>query len=313
MERAATPVARPVSGRIFITGGTGFVGRNLRRALGERPVRLLVRDPGAAVALATATTEVVAGDVTRPDTLRGAMDGCEAVVHLVAIIAEEGGATFDGVIRQGTVNVVAEAQQAGLARFLHMSALGTRHDPRFGYFAAKWQAEQAVMASGIPWTIFRPSIIFGPGDEFITTLARLVKLAPVVPVVGSGRSKFQPVAVGEVAEAFARALDDPATAGQIYELGGGQVYDYEQMLDLIARKLGKSKPKVHVPVRLMMPVVALSNVLPKALRPPVTAEQLKMLAIDNCTDRSATAELIGRPPTQLEDGIDYIRSGAGAR
>lgn len=298
----------PVTGRIFLTGGTGFVGTNLRQALAGRPLRLLVRDRAEHAALASQDVELVEGDVTRPETLRGSLDGCEGVIHLVAIIAEEGGATFDGVIRQGTVNVVEAAQAAGVRRFLHMSALGTRDDPRFGYFAAKWAAEQAVEQSGIPWTIFRPSVIFGPGDEFITTLARLVKLAPVIPVVGDGKSKFQPVAVKEVAESFVRALDDPSTAGRIYELGGGQVYAYEQMLDVIADRLGKRKPKVKVPVGLMMPVVKLSKPLPKALRPPVTEEQLKMLAIDNASSQSATGQLIGRPPLKLEDGIDYIAS-----
>jgi uncharacterized protein YbjT (DUF2867 family) len=308
MDGTGFPPAEKVTGRIFVTGGTGFVGSNIRRALGDRPVRLLVRSAARFSEPVGGNLEVVEGDVTDPASLRGAMDGCEAVVHLVAIIAEEGGQTFDGVIRQGTVNVVEEAKRAGVRRFLHMSAMGTRHDPVFGYFEAKWQAEQAVQHSGIPWTIFRPSVIFGPGDEFINTLATLVKLAPVIPVVGTGKSKFQPVSVREVAQAFLKALDDPATAGQIYELGGGKVYEYRQMLDVISRKLGKRKPMVRVPVGLMKPVVTLSKPLPKALRPPVTSEQLKMLAIDNCSDRSATARLIGRPPMRLEDGIDYIRS-----
>jgi NADH dehydrogenase len=290
-----------------LTGGTGFVGRTIIKVLGERPMRVLVRNKRDARDIAGSNIEIAEGDVTRPETLRGVMDGCEAVIHLVAIISEEGGLTFDTVIRQGTVNVVNEAKRAEVARLLHMSALGARNDPRFGYFEAKWQAEQAVMGSGIPWTIFRPSVIFGPGDEFITTLAQLVKLAPVIPVVGSGKSKFQPVSVGEVVQAFVRALDDPASAGNIYELGGGKVYEYEQMLDVIAAKLGKKKPKFHVPVGLMMPVVTLSKSLPKALRPPVTSEQLKMLAVDNCSDASSTADLIGRPAMRLEDGIDYIR------
>jgi len=307
MTSTAFPDAVPVTGRIFITGGTGYVGTNLQQALAGRPLRLLVRNVAKSQHLAGPNVELVEGDVTRPETLTGKMDGCEAVIHLVAIISEEGGATFDKVIRQGTVNTVAEAQRAGVSRFLHMSAMGTRHDPRYGYFEAKWQAEQAVMGSGIPWTIFRPSVIFGPGDEFINTLAQLVKLAPVIPVVGDGKSKFQPVSVKEVALAFKRALDDPSTAGQIYDLGGGKVYEYEQMLDVIAAKLGKRKPKVKVPIDLMKPVVALSSPLPKALRPPVTSEQLKMLSIDNMSANSATAALIGRPPIRLEDGIDYIR------
>jgi NADH dehydrogenase len=303
--------ARAVTGRVFVTGGTGFVGRNIVEALGDRPVRVLVRKQADAARVAAPNVEVVTGDVTRAESLRGLMDGCEAVIHLVAIIEEEGGATFDGVIRGGTINVVREAKRAGVRRFLHMSALGTRNDPRFGYFEAKWQAEKAVEQSDIPWTIFRPSVIFGQGDGFINTLAKLIKTAPVIPVVGAGRNLFQPIAVQEVAAAYARALDDPATAGHIYELGGGKTYTYEELLDAVSRRLGVSKRKVHVPTWVMKAVVRMSSPLPRALRPPVTSEQLKMLAIDNATERSATAELIGREPIRLEDGLDYIARTAG--
>lgn len=311
-DRAGALEAVPGHGRVLITGGTGFVGTGLRRTLGGRPLRLLVRDRSESARLATDDVELVEGDVTRPESLRGTIDGCAAVIHLVAIISEEGGATFDGVIRQGTANVVAEAERAGATRFLHMSAMGTLHDPRYGYFEAKWQAEQVVKHSGLAWTIFRPSIVFGPGDGFITVLAGLVRAAPVIPVIGDGSSKFQPIAVDEVARSFARALADPATVGKTYELGGGKVYTYEELLDVIAAKLGKKKPKVHVPVGLMMPIVKLSAPLPEALRPPVTEEQLKMLAIDNASELSATAELIGQPPTKLEDGLDYILPEAKA-
>lgn len=300
-----------VTGRIFLTGGTGFVGGNIVEALGNRPLRLLVRDQQRAPKFKNPNIDIVQGDVTIPETMRGKMDGCEAVIHLVAIIAEEGKSTFDSVIRQGSVNVVDEAKKAGVSRFLQMSALGTRNDPRFGYFEAKWQAEQAVIGSGITWTIFRPSVIFGPGDEFINTLAKLVKTAPVIPVVGSGQSKFQPVSVKDVARAFVRALDDPATAEHIYDLGGGATYSYEEMLDVIAEHLGARKPKVHIPLGLIKQVVSLAKALPKSLRPPVTEEQLKMLAIDNATDNSATGELIGRAPLNLKDGIDYVGRGSG--
>ncbi len=310
-QRDPTPVTAPAAatGPVFVTGGTGFVGGHVLGAI-DRPIRLLVRDKAKAARGTGAGVELVEGDVTDAASLLGAMDGCGAVVHLVAIIAEEGGATFDGVIHRGTANVVEEAKRAGVGRFIHMSAMGARDDDRFAYMQAKWRAEQAVQGSGLSWTIFRPSVIFGPGDGFINQLASLIRKAPVIPVVGSGTSEFMPVRVEEVATAFKRALDDPATTtGQLYELGGAKTYTYEELLDVIAAKLGKKKPKVHIPVGLMMPVVKLSKPLPAAIRPPVTEEQLKMLALDNSTDHSATAELIGRQPTALEDGIDYILKG----
>jgi uncharacterized protein YbjT (DUF2867 family) len=303
-------VADSASERIFLTGGTGFVGRYVQRALAGRKLRLLVRDRAQYAHLATPDVEIVEGDVTDRESLRGALDGCSVVIHLVAIIEERRGLTFDRVIRGGTENVVAEAQQiGGIRRFLQMSAIGATNNPHFPYFQAKWAAEEAVRASGIPWTIFRPSVIFGPGDGFITVLANLVRKAPVIPVVGSGRAKFMPVAVEEVAAAFARAIDDPATVGEVYELGGGTIYTYEELLDLIAEKLGKKKRKVHIPVGMMMPIVKVSQPLPKSLRPPVTVEQLRMLAIDNTTNQNATGRLVGHPPTSLSDALDYIAPG----
>jgi len=290
--------------RILITGGAGFVGSEIRGHLADRELRLLVRDPSSVSSPGSA--EMVRGDILDPDSLAAAMSGIDTVIHLVAIIEESGANTFDRVIRQGTENVVAAARSAGVRRFLNMSALGAHLNPAFPYLTAKWAAEEAVRRSGMDWTIFRPSVIFGPGDGFINVLANLVRKAPVIPVVGSGGSKFQPVAIADVADAYKRALDDQATAGGTYEIGGGEVYTYEQMLDLISSHLGKRRPKVHVPVGLMKMVVSVSSPLPKSLRPPVTREQLKMLALDNCTDQSATADLIGREPLSLRNGLDYI-------
>lgn len=306
MQSSLYPAASASGGQVFVTGGTGFVGKNIVRAISGHPLRLMVRTPhegpeGPGV-------EHVQADVTDPSSLTGAMEGCEIVVHLVGIIEETGDATFDRIIRQGTENVLAEAQRAGIKHFVHMSALGARNDPQYGYHTAKYRAEQAVMNSGLTYTIFRPSVIFGPGDGFINTLAGVVRSFPVIPVVGSGETRFQPVQVGDVADAFARAVEDPGeTANKVYELGGARPYTYVEMLDAIARELGKSKPKIKVPVPMMKIVVAASKPLPPALRPPVTSEQLKMLSLDNSTSESATGMLIGREPVALEEGMDYIR------
>ena len=292
--------------RIFIAGGTGFVGDAFRAALGDRPLRLLVRDIAKSAPLQTPNVELVEGDLTEPLSIEGALDGCDVVINLVAIIKEHGKSTFDNVIRQGTVNLLMEAQKTKPRRLVEMSALGAQHNPNFPYLDAKWHAEQDVKDFGIPFTIFRPSVIFGPGDEFINKLADLVRKAPAIPVVGSGESKFQPVYVKDVADAFVAAIHDPASEGKTYELGGPDVLTYEQMIDVIAHRLGATKPKVHVPVGLMKFVVMATSPLPAALQPPVTSEQLKMLSLDNCTDHSTTAELIGRQPASLRDNIDYI-------
>ena len=290
--------------RILITGGTGFVGSEIRKALADRELRLLVRDPSSVRDAGAA--ELVRGDVLDPASLEPAMAGVDAVIHLVAIIEESGDKTFDLVIRQGSENVVTAARNAGVRRLVHMSALGAQPNPAYPYLNAKWGAEQAVRQSGLEWTIIRPSVIFGPRDGFVNVLAGLIRRAPVIPVVGSGESKFQPVAVGEVAAVYRAVLDEPTAIGQTYELGGGETYSYEEMLDVIAAQLGKRKPKLHLPVGLMRTVVALSSPLPKSLRPPVTKEQLNMLALDNCTDQSATAALIGRQPIALRDGLEYL-------
>ena len=315
MHDTLQPGNAHIPSTLLITGATGFVGSGILRALGrsgDTPsgpfagtrIQSLQRKPGSVVG----RVETVAGDVTDASSLSGKLDSVDTVIHLVGIIEESGGATFDEVIRRGTENMVQEASRAGVKHFILMSALGAHDSPKFPYHRAKFRAEEAVKASGLPFTIFRPSVIFGKGDGFITVLAGLVKSFPVVPVVGSGESKFQPVQVDDVGASFAYAASHPEEAGgKTYELGGAKSYSYQEMLDVIGAELGKRKPKVHVPLPLMKAVVTLTGPLPKALRPPVTMEQLKMLALDNSTEDSATPRLIGHTPVALEDGIAYIR------
>lgn len=292
--------------RILITGGTGFVGRSIVERLKDGHEITLLRRDGAAASNVPGTTNMV-GDVTDPSSIRDKLNGFDAVVHLVAIIEEHGESTFDRVIRQGTENIVEAARIGGVPRFIHMSALGARDDPDYPYHQAKWRAEQAVKSSGLDWTIFRPSVIFGHGDGFITVLAGVVRSFPFTPIAGNGKALFQPVQVNDVADCFVRAVDDPATTvGHVYELGGGKPYSYDAMIDAISHQEGVKRRRVHIPLPIMKAVVAGSAPLPNALRPPVTSEQLKMLSLDNSTEHSATAALIGRAPVALEDGLDYL-------
>jgi NADH dehydrogenase len=293
--------------RIFITGGTGFLGSAVVRALGDRPLRLLVRNIAEYRDRESRTIELVEGDVTDSGSLRDAMHGCDTVIHLVGIIEESRNRSFDLVIREGTEKVIAEARAAHVHRFVQISAIGARDDPTLPYQQAKWRAETAVRRSGLEWTILRPSIIFGPGDGFVSLLANLVRRFPVTPIPGDGSARFQPIAVGDVADAIAATLDHPTTIGQTLEIAGPDVVSYEQLLGIISQQLGLSRRTVHIPMPLMRFVVAASRPLPRRLRPPVTADQLKMLRIDNVSSNSATERLIERPPRSLAGNLGYIQ------
>ena len=156
------------------------------------------------------------------ETLERGMAGCDTVIHLVGIIREQPAthATFERVHVQGTVNVLESAAATGVRRYLHMSALGTRAEARSRYHRTKWAAEEAVRSSPIPWTIFRPSIIYGRGDEFVNMLAAMIRRYPVTPVIGDGLQRLQPIPVEHVAEGFARAVALDGTAKHVYPVGG---------------------------------------------------------------------------------------------
>jgi NADH dehydrogenase len=294
---------------VFVTGGTGFVGRAVVAALAARGhrVRCLMRPGSERRAPRREGVEMVAGDVTAPGPLPEAIRGADTVVHLVGIIREapRRGITFERLHTEATRHVVGAARQAGARRFLHMSALGTREGARSRYHRTKWAAEQAVRASGLDWTIFRPSVIFGPGDGFVTLLARLVRL-PVVPVIGDGRNRLQPVAVEVVAEGFARAVDRPATVRQVFAVTGPRAYTFDQVLDEIGAALGRrSVPKLHHPIGLVAPIVRVLEGIPGF---PVTSDQLLMLGEENTADPTPFQHALGVAPVDFAAGIRaYLR------
>jgi len=291
---------------ILVTGGTGYVGSRLVQKLVEqgREVRILVRDVAAARKRFPSGVAFAQGDVTEPATLPAALAGVETVIHLVAIIRERGETTFEKVNYEGTAHIVDAEKAAGVRRHLQMSALGALRDPRFPYHDTKYRAEQYVKASGLDWTIFRPSIIFGPGDQFFSTLAGLAKLPAPFVLPDGGVAKFQPVWRDDVADSFIAALDDPATIGKTYELGGPEIMSYKEMVGVLMDVTGKHRPLLPIPSVLLKPAAfAFDKLLPK---PPVTPEQLKMLQLDNSSNDSATAILTGHPPKSLRAGLDYL-------
>jgi len=207
---------------IVVTGASGYIGSHIVRRLVEagKPVRALVRSRQRAEKegrLRGVAVEWMEGDVTRPETLRPAMQGATAVVHTVAIAVEKGRQTYETINYQGTVNVVDAASSAGVRRFINLSQLGADALLPYRFLASKGKAQEYVAASGLDWTAFRPSVVWGPEDEFANTFARLVRLTPLIfPIVGDGQAKFQPVWVEYVATCVVKALDDPATIGKEY-------------------------------------------------------------------------------------------------
>ena len=291
--------------RVFVTGGTGFVGKAVVRALLAHGflVRCLVRPGSESDLKGFESIDRVPGDVMNADGLAPSMEGCSAVVHLVGIIRERRarGVTFERLHTEATRNMLAVARAAGITRYAQMSALGTRPGARARYHRTKWEAEEAVRASKLDWTIFRPSIIFGRGDAFVSTLARAVQRLPVMPVLGDGRYRLQPVPVEQVAEGFARALRAPRSVGQTYEVAGPAPYAFVDLLDEIGRAVGRPRVrKVHVP---LAPVRGLTRALDWLPFYPLSSDQLVMLEEESVTDPSRFFAELGLEPQPLPVGL----------
>lgn len=283
--------------KVFLTGATGFVGRNmLRRLLSEgHSVRALVREPQKARALAQERVELSAGDAAEGTGLDQGIQGCDAVIHLVGIIVEKEENTFERVHHVGTRNVVEAAKRAGIMRFVHMSALGARADGRAAYQTTKWKGEEEVRRSGIPYCILRPSLIFGEGDGFVTQMMETMRSAPLFrPVPGDGKPKFRPVFIDDVTACFVRALTVEAATNQTVELGGADELTLTDVLGEIARCAGVRKPAVHVPMPLMFAGAAVMQTLLK--NPPVTIDQLRMLREGSTCDIAPMVRIFGVKP-----------------
>lgn len=294
---------------VLVTGGTGFVGTHVCRALIARGLvpRLLVR-PGAEDRIPPDVREkgrITPGDVTDRESVENAAQGTTAIVHLVGIIREfpAKGVVFERLHVDATRNVVDAALRWNITRLVHMSALGAQAGGPTGYFDSKGRAEEHVRRSGLSWTIFRPSVIFGPGDRFLNELGRLLRDTPFLPVPGDGRYRLQPVFVGDVAKGFADAILRPETGGRTFEVGGPERLSYVELLDRIAACNGRRARKVHVPLSFLRPAVRL---LERFERFPLTTEQLEMLLAGNVCDNGPFYSAFGFTPFPLSD---YLSGG----
>lgn len=304
---------------LLVTGATGFVGREVVRqahAAGHT-LRILARNPTSAAAQAIARdyqAEVRPGSVTIPGSLLGAVRDCDAVVHLVGIISEFGRQTFESIHVEGTRDLLEAVQTAGVPRYVQMSALGTRPAAAARYHQTKWAAEEAVRASGLAWTILRPSLIYGPEDHFVNLFARMSRRSPVLPVMGPGTALLQPVAVEAVAKGFVRAVTEPHAVGRTFDLCGPERFTFRQILREILAALGRRRGLLPIPLPVARAQAwLLEQVFPLLLNqaPPLNRDQLRMLQEDNIGDPAPANDLFGITPLRFGDGIRrYLKPDA---
>jgi len=274
---------------VLVTGGSGFVGRHVCRALAARGVlpRILLR-PGSEGKIPEdlrTSCRFTPGDVTVRESVENAAQGTDAIVHLVGIIREfpAKGITFEKLHVDATRNVLHAAERWGIPRVVHMSALGAEPGGITAYFDTKGRAEELVRGSGLEWTIFRPSVIFGPEDRFINELSDTFRRVPVLPVPGDGMYRLQPVFIGDVAKGFADAVARTDLSGRVFEVCGPERYTYNDLVDRVAAAAGRKVRRVHLSVSRMVRLVRL---LSRFDRFPVTVEQLAMLLSESVCERS---------------------------
>jgi NADH dehydrogenase len=297
--------------RVAVTGANGFVGRHVvaQLLLRGHDVRALISErSGAERELPESSVGKVdmrRADVRKPESLRGAFDGVDAVVHTVAVPTERK-QKFADVNVAGVAHVVAEARRAGVGRIVHMGAL--RADPAspYPYLRSKGEGEAIITGSGIPHVVLQPSLLFGAGDDFFPRLAFSL-LFPVVPVPGDGKARFQPIHVDDIAQALLVAVERPEISG-VHEIGGAELVTYDEMLAETMRATGKRRPTLHVPIPLMKPPAVVMGLV--MADPPVTVAQLDLLAVDNTPRQSALEPIFGVHPRPFRGALDYLRQGA---
>jgi uncharacterized protein YbjT (DUF2867 family) len=293
---------------ILVTGASGFVGGHVVRRLREesRDVRCLVRDRRKSERLESWGCEVVEGDMTDASSLRRAVEGVDVVVHLVAI-RQGKPEEFQRIMVGGTRDLLKLAKEAGVKRFVLMSALGVSEETKDAvpYYGAKWHMEQDVKQSGLPYVIFRPSFIFAPDGGILGTFRKLAKIAPVTPIIGSGEQRIQPIWADDVAAYFAKAIDHEPATSRTFEVGGPDAVSWNEFWARLKRTLGVRRPSVHMPIGFMRVNALLTERLPGNI--PLTRDLLKMLELgDNVVTNDDAVQTFQLPLVPLDDQLRRV-------
>lgn len=291
---------------ILVTGGTGFVGGHVLRRLAETEprgsVRTLVRS--RAKASFPAGVEVVEGDITKPESLPAAVNDVEVIIHAAAITGdrkEPYPGAYDRTNRVGTENLVTAAKSAHIKRLVVLSGLGCRPAPAGTYMATRWGLEEAVRGSGIEFVILQPSVIFGANAPFVSALAGLARVSPVLPLMGGGRTRFQPLWIEDLVTCLVASLTSDALAGRALPLGGSEWATFKEVLQTICRAMSVRRLLVPLPISIArIPARLMTAVLAK---PPITPAALELFDFDNATDLDAVDRDFGFHPRGFREHV----------
>lgn len=295
-------------GLVTVFGGSGFVGAQAVRVLARRGwrVRVAVRNPNQAVELKPAgdpgQIQLIRCDVNDPAQVAEACRGANAVVNLIGILFESGKRTFEAMHVDAARRIAEQVRTAGVSRFVQVSAIGADAEGKSAYARSKAAGEAAVREVFPDAVILRPSVVFGPGDDFLNRFAVMATFAPALPLVGFGRTKFQPVYVGDVAEAIARSVEDVSLAGRTFELGGPATLTFEEVLRLVLRETGRARLLAPLPFSVARAIGSVAQLSAFVGIPPVlTRDQVLSLETDNVVaDGAEGLAALGVQPTGME-------------
>jgi NADH dehydrogenase len=292
---------------VTVFGGSGFIGRHLVRRLADAGwrVRVAVRHPNAALFLkpmgSVGQIQLVQANVRDERSTARAIEGAHAVVNLVGVLAESGHQKFNALHAMGAERIARLSAAAGVARLVHVSAIGADRESESGYASSKARGEAGVLKHFPKATILRPSVVFGPEDQLFNRFAAMARIYLCQPLIGGGETRFQPVHVGDGADAICQSILQETAEGKVYELGGPQVWTLKEIMAYVLKVTGRKRALVPLPFGLAGALAALTGWLPGA---PLTSDQVRMLKADNVADpRLDGFKALGLIPDSVEANV----------